>query len=250
LILLVSTIDRFMLERFGQGNAVDRSRPHVFHRDYWSHHYLLVETKAFAEKFRAELEGKRVLDFGADKSPYDRLFQQAGVELVKADIDPPPGRGILAIGPDGRVPVGDGEMSAVISTQVLEHVPEVGRYLAEARRVLAVGGLLFLSTHGAYILHRHPTDLRRWTIDGLRYDVEQAGFEVEAVTPRIGIWAMSTHLRSILYGGLTRRVPGTGWLRPLIYLLFNTRMWLEDALTPASVMESHPELLFLVARKK
>lgn len=242
-----------MVERFGQGLAVDRARPHIFHRDYWILWHLLEETRRFVETHGAMLRGKRVLDFGADRSPYDPLFASAGIELIKADIEPSAearAAGVLPIGADGRVPVGDGEMAGVISTQVLEHVPDVAGYLAEAYRVMAAGGLMFLSTHGAFILHRHPTDLRRWTIDGLRYEAEQAGFEVEVVTPRIGIVAMSTHLRAITYGGLTRRVPGTGWLRPVIYLFFNLRMWLEDALTPESVMESQPELLFLIARKK
>src|SRR5262249_60534862 len=82
-----------------------------------------------------------------------------------------------------------------------------------------------------------------------RYELEQAGVAVERVEPKIGVLAMSTHMRAITYGGLTRRVPLTGWLRPIIYLLFNLRMGVEDWLTPRSVMEAHPELLLAVGRK-
>ena len=109
----------------------------------------------------------------------------------------------------------------MLSTQVLEHVEDVQGYLREAHRLLEPGGITFVTTHGAFILHRQPTDLRRWTVDGLRYELEQAGFVVDSVEPKLGILAMSTHLRSILLGGLTRHIPLTGWLQPLIYLHMN-----------------------------
>ena len=169
---------------------------------------------------------------------------------MAADIDPPPGSAALEIDPaTGRVPLEDGSVDAILSTQVLEHVADVQGYLREAHRLLRPGGVMFCSTHGAFILHRHPTDFRRWTIDGLRYELEQAGFAVERLEPRLGILAMSTHLRSITIGGLTRRIPLTGWLRPIIYGLFNARMAVEEWLTPRSVMEAHPELLFATACK-
>ncbi|HEY7119582.1 MAG TPA: class I SAM-dependent methyltransferase, partial [Tepidisphaeraceae bacterium] len=163
------------------------------------------------------------------------------------DADDP---AVIAIDPEtGRVRLDDASVTAVLSTQVLEHVADVQAYLREAYRLLRPGGVIFCSTHGAFVLHRHPTDFRRWTIDGLRHELEQAGFQVERVEPKLGILATSTHLRSITIGGITRRVPLTGWLRPIIYLFFNTRMAVEDWLTPASVMEAHPELLFATARK-
>jgi SAM-dependent methyltransferase len=237
-------------KRFGQGNEVDRARPHVFHRDYWPLKLIRRGVEDFFRINADDLRGKRVLDLGAGESPYVELARAAGAELLAADIDPPAGSGTLEIDPaTGRVPLGDGAVDAILSTQVLEHVADVQAYLREAHRLLRPGGLMFCSTHGAFILHRHPTDFRRWTIDGLRYELEQAGFVVDRLEPRLGILAMSTHLRSIAIGGLTRRIPLTGWLRPIIYGFFNARMAVEEWLTPRSVMEAHPELLFATARK-
>jgi 2-polyprenyl-3-methyl-5-hydroxy-6-metoxy-1,4-benzoquinol methylase len=220
-------------KRFGQGNEVDRARPHFFHRDYWPLKLIQQGVARFIGEHAAELRGKRALDFGAGESPYAELAR--GVIRIDAST--------------GRVALEDGAVDAVLSTQVLEHVADVQAYLREAYRLLRPGGLMFCSTHGAFILHRHPTDFRRWTVDGLRYELEQAGFVVERVEPKLGILAMSTHLRSITIGGITRRVPLTGWLRPIIYGFFNARMAVEEWLTPGSVMEAHPELLFATARK-
>lgn len=235
--------------RFGQGIHVDRLRPHVFHRDYWPLRVIRDEVAAFARRHAGELAGRTVLDFGAGVSPYAPLLEKVGAKVLRADLEPVY-ENDLRIGDDGRVPLGDGSVRAVISTQVLEHVPDVAPYLAEAHRLIEPGGLLFLSTHGAFIRHGAPSDYRRWMTDGLRHELRQAGFVVESVTPRIGILATSSHLRSITFGGVTHRIPGAGWLRPLIYLFFNARMAVEEMVTPASVMDAQPELLFAVARKR
>jgi SAM-dependent methyltransferase len=236
-----------MAKTFGQGLDVDRDRPHIFHRDYWPLRVLREGVRDFLARHGAELTGGKAIDFGAGDSPYRAPITATGMSLTCADIDPTD-PDVLAID-NGRVPLPDASVDLVLSTQVLEHVPDVHAYLREAFRLLRPGGLLYLTTHGAFILHRHPADPRRWTTDGLRYELEQAGFAVECIDPRIGILATSTHLRSMTLGGLTRRIPLTGWLRPLIYLLFNLRMGLEEFLTPRSAMESHPELLLASARK-
>jgi SAM-dependent methyltransferase len=235
--------------RFGQGNDVDRARPHFFHRDYWPLKLIRDGVEAFISEHAAQLRGKRAIDLGSGEFPYLALAKAAGFELLAADVgsDDP---AVIPIDPvTGRLALDDASADAVFSTQVLEHVADVQGYLREAHRLLKPGGLLFCSTHGAFILHRHPTDFRRWTIDGLRHELELAGFAVDRVEPKLGILATSTHLRSITFGGITRRIPLTGWLRPIIYGFFNTRMAIEERLTPRSVMESHPELLFATAHK-
>lgn len=237
------------MKRFGQGIEVDRTRPHIFHRDYVALRVLIEGVTCFLDRFGHELAGGTVLDLGAGDSPYAAMCEARGLRVIRADI-PPTEANVLPIDPvNGRVPLDADSIQAVLSTQVLEHVPDVPAYLNEAYRVLRPGGLLFLTTHGNFVLHRHPQDLWRWTIDGLRMQIARCGFEVESVVPRIGMLATATHQRGIALGALTRKVPGTGYLRPLIYLYTNLRMLLEERLTPAAAIEALPELLLATARK-
>ena len=234
--------------RFGQGNDVQRDRPHFFHRDYWALRHIRNGLVQFLDRHHGELRGKRCLDYGAGHSPYVSHFAARDIELVRADIRPADAA-TIAIAADGKLDLPDRSVDAIVSTQVLEHVGDVQRYLAEGMRVLRPGGLFYCSTHGTFILHRVPTDYHRWTTDGLRLEFERAGFGVERVEPRLSLLATTTHMRAIAIGGITRRVPLTGWLRPIIYACFNARIAIEEAITPRSIADALPTLLLLTARK-
>jgi SAM-dependent methyltransferase len=224
------------------------SEPHLFQRDFWAERAIRHALAGFLERSREELRGKQILDYGAGTSPFSSLAAAIGARMLPADIgDPAPG--VISIAADGRIDLPDSSVDAIVSTQVLEHVPDVQRYFAEARRVLRPGAPMFLSTHGDWVLHRIPTDFRRWTVDGLRYECELAGFELDGIETAIGILASSTHLRAMVMDGVLAKVPFLGWLRPVLSLTANLRMGLEDLITPASVMASHPQLLIVVARK-
>jgi hypothetical protein len=51
-------------------------------------------------------------------------------------------------------------------------------HLSECRRVLKEGGRLILSTHGVRRYHPDPCDYWRWTSQGLKQTLSEAGFEV------------------------------------------------------------------------
>ncbi|HVX18979.1 MAG TPA: methyltransferase domain-containing protein [Acidimicrobiales bacterium] len=171
------------------GQKFNAARPEVHARDAWSQYsYVSARLRDQIGSFLAQAgvaPGGRVLDFGCATKPYADLVP-AGVELIGADLEGNPDAD-WAIDATGRIEAPDASVDVVLSTQVLEHVPSPGRYLAEARRVLRPGGALILTTHGLMYFHRDPEDYWRWTCDGLTKIVEEQGFEVERLEGLLGL---------------------------------------------------------------
>ena len=137
-----------------------------------------------------------ILDYGAGLAPYSSLFPNS--QYRRADIeafaDPD-----YIISPDGGVSEKSNTFDVILSSQVLEHVSEPAIYLSESFRLLKPGGRLFLTTHGSYEDHGCPYDFRRWTADGLKYDLKKAGFEIlsmekYATGPRALLWFLQMFL--------------------------------------------------------
>lgn len=131
----------------------------------------------------------RVLDYGCGGSPYRPLFKHDA--YVRADVG---GMTDLdhVIVPGTPLDAPDSTFDCILSTQVLEHVHEPQKYLADCHRLLKDQGTLLLSTHGTFPDHSMPWDFQRWTTNGLRRDIEAAGFKVEK------IWKLTTGPRAAL----------------------------------------------------
>lgn len=118
----------------------------------------------------------RILDYGCGGSPYRSLFRNS--EYIRADFTPCKRLDFL-LPSDSSIPLPDCSFDMVLSTQVLEHVPEPDHYLKESFRVLKPGGSLVLTTHGIFQDHGCPYDFWRWTADGLRLLLERVGFQIK-----------------------------------------------------------------------
>ena len=123
--------------------------------------------------------GQLVLDAGAGRAPYRDLFAHARYET--ADFLAVKGKKYVT--PDyvcdlAEIPVEDARFDHVLLTQVLEHIPEPARVVAELHRVLKPGGTLWLTAPLFYAEHERPYDFFRYTQFGLRHLLESAGFEV------------------------------------------------------------------------
>jgi SAM-dependent methyltransferase len=168
----------------------------------------------------------RVVDYGCGKAPYRAWFPPT-TDFVAADLPGNPDA-TLEIAPDGTLPLPDASADAVLSTQVLEHLADPQLYLRECFRVLRPGGRMLLSTHGTMYWHPHPVDLWRWTNEGLRRVVEDAGFRIVRFEGIIGLAATGLFL---FHQALLWRVPAR--VRPALSLLLAPLIALADRLDRA-----------------
>ncbi|MEI5689067.1 MULTISPECIES: class I SAM-dependent methyltransferase [Sphingomonas] len=179
---------------------------------------------------------RNLLDFGCGSMPYRSIVEAQGFSYAGADFESP----TLSISPSGALPIADAGYDAVLSVQVLEHVRDLDRYLAEAARVLKDDGTLLLSTHGAWLYHPHPEDHRRWTRTGLILDIEARGFVVQTVEALVGPLATTTLIRLTGFAFVLRRLPLIGSpIAALLTMVMNLRGWLEDRITPAALIRDN-----------
>lgn len=127
--------------------------------------------KDFARSARGD-----VLDIGCGKKPHRQWF---------SDIDSYTGLDIDDVGQADvcgtatRLPFHDDTFNSILSTQVLEHVPDPFAFFSEVNRVLKSGGRTFISTNQMYPLHETPHDYYRFTRYGLEYLAKRANLTVE-----------------------------------------------------------------------
>lgn len=114
-----------------------------------------------------------VLDIGCGDKPFLPYFAAVAREYVGLDVAPGPH--VDVVSPAETLPFADARFDAVLCTQVLEHVLDPPAVLSEIHRVLKPGGIALVSTHGTAAYHPHPTDLWRWTQEGLVKVVRDSG---------------------------------------------------------------------------
>ena len=119
---------------------VEQSDPHRFYSELAADSIaLLLEN--------ASLEGRTVLDVGAGPSEFARAFRAAGAHYVPVDHDASVSsvRDGGVVGDALRLPVADGSVDIVFSSNMWEHVPDPEAVADELLRVTRPGGLVFLS---------------------------------------------------------------------------------------------------------
>ena len=146
---------------------------------------------AFAQQAAQETpRGSSVLDAGAGSAPYRELFGHCDYVAVDWPGSPHLDQGNVDILASlEALPLPDASFDAVLSTQVLEHVPEPATVLRELRRVLVPEGTLWLTVPFVWELHEEPHDYFRFTVHGLRHLLETTGFADIEVAPRTGFFS-------------------------------------------------------------
>ena len=129
--------------------------------------------------------GGIVLDIGcADSKPRDLLPDDA--EYIGLDYFDTAtklyGTRPSVFGDAQQLPLAGESVDHVLLLDVLEHVPDPDRCLAEIHRVLKSVGTLTIQVPFMYPIHDAPFDFHRWTKFGLSRAAERAGFDVSQQT--------------------------------------------------------------------
>src|SRR5215831_3044766 len=117
------------------------------------------------------------LDVGCGMRPYENTFFAGASKYIGTDYLSERSRpDVVCSALD--LPFAENEFDTVVSTEVLEHVPDPLRALREMHRVLKPGGCLVLSTPMYWPRHELPYDFFRYPYDGMLHLVKESGFEL------------------------------------------------------------------------
>lgn len=138
----------------------------------------------------------RVLDVGGARRR-GTFRPPAGARWVVADVSVArTAEGGLGVGADIQaLPFRAGAFDAVKATEVLEHVPDVRRALAECRRVLRPGGHLVITVPFLERVHGDPDDYTRYTRSMWERLLAEAGLRPTTIAPQGGYFS---HLAGLL----------------------------------------------------
>jgi SAM-dependent methyltransferase len=229
---------RFVEDRPPDIHAV---RPKPWHRYAYHVHALPRALERLAAELRAGPDS-RILDYGCGVVAY-RHFFPAEARYAAADLPGNP-RANLVLNDDGTVPAQADSFDVVMSTQVLEHVPDPALYVAECFRTLRPGGRMLLSTHGTFVYHPDPEDYWRWTCAGLQKLVRDAGFEVVRFEGIIG--GLPTGLQ-LVQDSIYWKLPRVA--RPLLAIVFQMLIRWTDRLHSDGSRALNAQVFALVAEK-
>jgi ubiquinone/menaquinone biosynthesis C-methylase UbiE len=141
-----------------------------------------------------------------------------------------------------RIPLADGTVDAVVVQAVLEHVLDPGRVVAEIRRVLRAGGLVYAETPFLQQVHAGAYDFTRFTSSGHRYLFR--GFDEIASGPIAGpgtqmLWSVDHLVRGVARSELAGKLARALFF-PLRYL---------DAVVPEAYAMDNAAAYFFVGRR-
>lgn len=212
------TVDEGIKERLA---GLQRAKGVRVGRDH--HHYiaLSIQNAWMLEKALPLVRGV-VLDYGCGGQPYRQLISSHISRYIGADVAAAQGITLdIEFLPDEPLPLGDGSIDTILSTQTLEHVRDVDHYLGECNRLLKSDGILILTAPMQWRHHETPYDYLRFTRFGLTEYLRRHGFHVREMSSCGGVYAL---IGQIWLNHLVERRIYSKWLFRLINW---TALWLD-----------------------
>ena len=169
------------------GHAYADDRGLTARASLYEHQEPRIDLVAEVLRFAGPVAGRTVADVGCGNGRYVDACAAAGADVIAIDLS----AGMLAavapshprhVAADAqRLPLVDGSVDVVLLLHMLYHVPDPAVALAEARRVLRVGGRVVVATNG----RRHLSEMDELWVPILRdLGVEGALEDVGLVNSR------------------------------------------------------------------
>src|SRR5262249_3751122 len=176
-------------------------------RAFWRFNWLIRHQIIRAlERARPHARGT-LLDVGCGAKPFAPVFDGAvdhyfGVDLPGSrDLGRPGQPQPDAYARAEALSIRDQSVGTVLALSLVTYLPEPSRFLEEAARVLAPGGVAILEFTQMAPLHPWLADYFRFTRTGAAWLVERAGFEVVEMIP---IGGLMTRVGLSAIGALNR----------------------------------------------
>jgi SAM-dependent methyltransferase len=120
-----------------------------------------ISRRNLDEFLKKHASNEKIVDVGSGNSSYNRFFPNR----IAVDIDPL--RKPDVIGDAHNLPFKDGEVEAILSTDVFEHLKDPFKAASEMKRVLKPGGKVIFVTRFIFPIHDSPNDFWRFSKYGL-----------------------------------------------------------------------------------
>ena len=205
------------------GGATGHFTPWKF--NWLANHKIIAALEHVRMHARGEL-----LDIGCGSKPFAPVFAGRVTRYWGSDLAS--SRYLGQEHPDAfataeQQPFRAGTFDTVLGLSMLTYLPEPGRMVAEAYRVLKPGGMLILEFTQMVPLHDEPWDFFRFTRFGAEHLLRQAGFEPVEYVPVGGLWS---RVGLTMIAGLNRLNRGPTRVLtevPVRFLYVVLQLWFE-----------------------
>lgn len=185
-----------------------------FYSGFWNRVRI---DKAIA--FAAQKSHGVLLDVGCGNKPYKSYFEPFVERHIGLEYSPESVyRGCAAdvFGDAMRIPLEDNSVDTILCTEVLEHIPNPEKAIAEFARILRPNGVVITTAPFFYPIH-DAWDFFRYTNDGIATLMKQNGLNVELVKPLSGTGVTLALLFNLYWFDIG--FMWTKWLYPVGVLL-------------------------------
>lgn len=144
------------------------------------------------------------LDVGGGSSPYRGAVEATLDPLLYVSMEIAASDATTVVADAAQTPLRSESVDIAICMEVLQHIADTRRVLAEIRRVLVPGGLLILS-FPFFHAECDFLDYHRWSMQGMELELRRCGLEVIEARRRGGALFAAT---SMLHWAAQHAIPG------------------------------------------